>query len=402
MPKIGNGCSAVLRKGYFFKDTHAITVCQYGHSPTPDVQGCCGVRGFTNAAARLYVSHSAISRQIKLLEDELQAMLFVRKGRHVYLTEAGKALVSYADCIFQQIAEAKQAVSAATQEQQGQLHIGTATNILKFFLLPVLESFRKSFPKVSVLTTTGNADRIIEEIRSGAINVGVVSIPVGAHGLTLSPLYQEEFVVVVPSRSALGRRTSRSLKIEELQGIPMITYPQGSAVRRILDSLFAQRGITPNIRLELENEEAVEEAVADNLGISFLSQRRAQNAERVRSLRLSGHRICRDVAMVRAALAGNGPKYAAEFERLCRKHLKSFARDPFIRPLADSSDEIEVHREAFNAPPNVSRSPAQRFTNWMPFLSSAVAFIRAKGYTGFLVACASLRTSCRVQAAAHL
>ena len=292
--------------------------------------------GFTNAAARLYVSHSAISRQIKLLEDELQAMLFVRKGRHVYLTEAGKALVSYADCIFQQITEAKQAVSAATQEQQGQLHIGTATNILKFFLLPVLESFRKSFPKVSVLTTTGNADRIIEEIRSGAINVGVVSIPVGAHGLTLSPLYQEEFVVVVPSRSALGRRTSRSLKIEELQGIPMITYPQGSAVRRILDSLFAQRGITPNIRLELENEEAVEEAVADNLGISFLSQRRAQNAERVRSLRLSGHRICRDVAMVRAALAGNGPKYAAEFERLCRKHLKSFARDPFIRPLADS------------------------------------------------------------------
>jgi LysR family transcriptional regulator, nitrogen assimilation regulatory protein len=292
--------------------------------------------GFTNAAARLFVSHSAISRQIRLLEDELQAPLFLRKGRHVTSTEAGKALLGYADRILQQITEAKQAVSAATQEQRGQLHIGTATNILQFFLLPVLESFRESFPKVSVLTTTGNADRIIEEIRSGAINVGVVSIPVDAHGLTLSPLYQEEFGVVVPSRSALGRRKARNLKIEELQGVPIITYPHGSALRRILDSLFAQRGIIPNIRLEVENEEAVGQAVANNLGISFLSQRRAQNAENLRFLRISGNRICRDVAIVRAALTGNVPRYVAHFERLCREHLKSFSRSRFIRPLDHS------------------------------------------------------------------
>ncbi|SRR5581483_383970 len=94
------------------------------------------------AAARLYVSHSAISRQIKLLEDELQAMLFVRKGRHVSLTAAGKALLGYAE--------------------------------------RVLENIRRSFPNVSVLTTTGNADEIIEEIRSTTIDVGVVSLPVDA------------------------------------------------------------------------------------------------------------------------------------------------------------------------------------------------------------------------------
>lgn len=291
--------------------------------------------GFTSAATRLYVSHSAISRQVRLLEEELQARLFVRKGRHVSLTSPGKALLGYADSIFQQITEAKQAVSAASQKQQGQLHIGTATNILRFFLLPVLESFRKSFPNVQVLTTTGNADRIIEEIRAGTINLGVVSIPVDAHGLTLSPLYQEEFGVIVPSRSTLGRRKSRSLRIEEVQGVPIITYPQGSALRKILDSLFAQRGITLNIRLEVENEEAVEQAVAENLGISFLSERRAQNAERVRFLHLSGHRIYRDVAIVRTGPAEKRAKYVAHFERLCLEHLKSFSDNRFIRPLAD-------------------------------------------------------------------
>jgi DNA-binding transcriptional LysR family regulator len=292
--------------------------------------------GFTNAARHLYVSHSAISRQIKLLEDELQAMLFVRKGRNVSLTTPGKALLGYADGVLQQITEAKRAVSASTQEQQGPLHIGTATNILEFFLLPVLESLRRSFPKVSILTTTGNADRIIEEIRSGTINVGVVSLPIDAHGLTLTPLYQEEFGVVVPSRSALGRRKTKSLTIEELQGLPIITYPQGSALRRILDSLFAQRGIVPNIRLEVENEEAVEQAVAHNRGISFLSQRRAQTADRIRFLRISGHRIYRDVAIVRAPLVGNVPKYVAHFERVCREHLRSFDHNRFIRPLADA------------------------------------------------------------------
>ncbi len=203
--------------------------------------------------------------------------------------------------------------------------------------MPVLEKFRRSFPNVSVLTTTGNADRIVEEIRSGTMNLGVVSMPVDSHGLTLNPVYQEEFGVVVPSCSSLVRRKKRSLNIQELEGLPMITYPQGSALRRILDSLFAQRGIAPNIRLELENEEAVEQAVANHLGFSFLSQRRAHDADRIRFLRISGHRIWRDVAIVRAPWARSALKYAAHFERLCLEHLKSFAKDRFIRPLADSS-----------------------------------------------------------------
>src|SRR5689334_8511631 len=113
-------------------------------------------KGFTNAASKLYVSHSAISRQIRLLEDELRVALFARKGRQVSITDAGKALLTYADHILLQIAEAKRVVSAAAEGQQGQLHIGTATNILEFFLLPVLENFRRTYPKVSVLTTTGN------------------------------------------------------------------------------------------------------------------------------------------------------------------------------------------------------------------------------------------------------
>lgn len=289
------------------------------------------LRGFTKAAAKLYISHSAISRQVKLLEDELQTLLFTRSGRQVSLTEAGKALFPFAEMILQHVAEAKQVVTAVAQEQPCRLNIGTASNILTFFLLPVLENFRCSFPKISVLTTTGYADHIIEEVRAGTINLGVISIPVDARGLCVSPLYREEFVVVVANRSPLARR--KILSVEELEGLPLIVYPKGSAIRRVLDNLFIQLGIAPSVRLELENEEAVERAVAANLGASFLSRRRAY-ADKIHFLRIAGHRIYRDVALVHLK-SSQLPEYATQFMRLCQEHLKSLSRNRFIRPLPE-------------------------------------------------------------------
>ncbi len=287
------------------------------------------LRGFTKAAGKLYVSHSAISRQIKLLEDELQTLLFTRSGRQVSLTDAGRALFPYAEMILQQVTQAKQAVSAVSEEQPGRLNIGTASNILTFFLLPVLEEFRRSFPKTSVLITTGYADHIIEEVRAGTVNVGVVGTPIDARALCVCPIYREEFVVVVGSRSPLARR--KVLNPGELEDLPLIAYPKGSALRRVLDNLFAQLGIIPSIRLELENEEAVEKAVAGNLGASFLSRRRAY-ADKIRFLRIAGHMVYRDVALVHLK-ALPVPEHAAQFMRLCREHLKSLSHNRFIRPL---------------------------------------------------------------------
>src|SRR5262245_23962501 len=107
--------------------------------------------GFTRAGAKLFVSHSAISRQIKLLEDELHSALFVRTAKQVTLTEAGRVLFPYAETILNQVQEASQHVLDISQAPLRHLHIGTSTTTLSFFLPQILEEFRSCYPKLPLL-----------------------------------------------------------------------------------------------------------------------------------------------------------------------------------------------------------------------------------------------------------
>ena len=103
--------------------------------------------GFTKAGTKLFVSHSAISRQIKLLEDELHSPLFLRSGKQVILTEAGRVLLPYAETILSQVADASQSVIDVAQSALRRVHVGTSTTTLSFFLPRILERFKSCYPK---------------------------------------------------------------------------------------------------------------------------------------------------------------------------------------------------------------------------------------------------------------
>src|SRR5262245_48637968 len=104
--------------------------------------------GFTKAGTKLFVSHSAISRQIKLLEDELHSPLFVRTAKQVTLTKAGRVFLPYVEAILNQVEDATQRVLDISQSPLRSFHIGTSTTTLSFFLTPILEEFRSCYPKL--------------------------------------------------------------------------------------------------------------------------------------------------------------------------------------------------------------------------------------------------------------
>ncbi len=296
--------------------------------------------GFTKAGAKLFVSHSAISRQIKLLEDELHSSLLVRKGKQVTLTEAGRALYPYAETILSQMADAARRVTEVSQSPASRMHIGTSTTTLSFFLPPVLEQFRNSYPKLNLLVTTGLADAIVEEIREGGIDIGLVALPVEGRGLSIRPLYREEFVVVVSDRHPLSQK--RAVHPVDLQNLPMILWPAGSGFRRFLENFFSEIGLSPMVRLELENEEAIESAVRDGLGISFLSKLRACR-HHVHYLRISGHPLYREVGVVRQTKSGTLPEHLSHFLQLCSDHVKSSC-PKFFPPVG--TDQLERARRS--------------------------------------------------------
>ncbi|MGD1081157.1 MAG: LysR family transcriptional regulator [Candidatus Sulfotelmatobacter sp.] len=275
---------------------------------------------FTKAGTKLFVSHSAISRQVKLLGEELHSPLFMSIGRQVTLTEAGRVLLPYAEAILNQVADASQRVLDVSQSSLQRVHIGTSTTTLSFFLPPILEEFRKCYPKHPLLVTTGLTDTILEEIHRGTIDIGLVALPFEARRQTVQPLYREEFVIAVGNRHTLAKK--RSVRPRELENLPLILYPRGSGFRRTLDNFFYEVGLSPLVGLEVENEEAMEKAAIDGVGIAFLSKHRASR-DKLHILRVLEHPLYREVAFVHQTRVGPLPEHLSGFLQLCMRHVRS-------------------------------------------------------------------------------
>jgi DNA-binding transcriptional LysR family regulator len=279
--------------------------------------------GYTQAGKVLNISHSAIHRQVKLLEEEVQQRAFVRVGRRVQPTDAGRILVNLARKIQNDILEAERQIAETAQELSGQLRIGTGSSILVSFLPPVLQRYREEFPRVEVFVMTGTADAVIDDILNGKLDFGIVfnpsDTPQRTQGARHEILYKEEFFWAVGLRHPLARR--RHVTLRDVAQYPLIMLPRTSHIRRTCERIFETAGLEPRIAMELENEEAIEKFVEIDIGIALRSRHRAPN-DKIHSLVTRGLRIYCEVGMVFPR--GN---YVArtinEFARLCRQAGKA-------------------------------------------------------------------------------
>ena len=277
---------------------------------------------YKKAGERLRLSHSAIHRQIKLLEQELGDRVLVRVARHVKLTKTGELLLGLASRVERDIAHTRIQIDELNHMGAGQLRIGTGTNMLIFFLAPILEQFRQRFPGVEVTVMTGTAEHVVRQMLADKLDVGVVYSPEDLTSeeaaLEHERLYQDEFVLAIGKGHPLQGRHSVSLT--EAVRYPFILNPPPSHLRRVFDRLFDTAGLKPRVVMELENEEAMEEMVGINMGVAFLLRRRAAN-DRTHHVRIRGQSICCDVGLV-LPKADYLPAPIREFARMCRETAK--------------------------------------------------------------------------------
>jgi DNA-binding transcriptional LysR family regulator len=276
---------------------------------------------FTKAGEKLHVSHSAISRQVKLLEDELEVALFARANKRVFLTEPGKALLSHTTTIFDEVLSAVRSVSQKSTKITDHLTLGTGTTMLNFFLPPVFEEFKNLYPTVALHIKTGQWPVIIEDVRTGIVDlvIGSLPLPVLGRELSVRPLYREELVVVVGKNHPFTKK--REIQPQELNDFPLLAFLSHSATRQILDHSFQELKIAPKIKVELENDDAVVYCVAKGMGIAFLPRRRAVQ-EKLHFVRLAHNPIYRTVGLVSLRLR-QPPPHLTHFSNLCFEHAKS-------------------------------------------------------------------------------
>lgn len=278
---------------------------------------------YSKAGEWLHVSHSAIHRQIRLLEDEVGDRILIRDGvRRAKLTATGEILLNASRRLQGELLAAKLQIRERKELQSGNLRIGTGTTMLVFFLPAVLDRFRKEYPGIEVQIVTGTADYVVEGIQTGKLDAGVIlassNMRPSRTSLVCEVLYRDEFVVAVSKNHPLSKQ--KSVPLQQLTEYPFITQSKCSHIRRVLERICAEAQITPKISMELENEEAMEPMIAIDMGIALISERRAVS-NHLHYLRITGQRIFCDVDLIfpdREYIQ----RSVKEFRRICRAFCK--------------------------------------------------------------------------------
>jgi LysR family cys regulon transcriptional activator len=226
----------------------------------------------SEAAAALYTSQPGISKQIKLLEEELGIEIFVRNGKRIVsLTEPGKAILDIAQRILHESDNLKQVGQEYQEQDSGHLILATTHTQARYALPPVVKQFIKRYPKVKLGLHQGNPTQIAEQVLNGEADVAIATESLMLYeGLVTLPCYEWHHCVVVPPKHPL--LDEKKLTLAKLAQYPVITYDFAFSGRGKIDDAFAHAGIEPNIALTAIDADVIKTYVELGLGIGILAE----------------------------------------------------------------------------------------------------------------------------------
>ena len=221
---------------------------------------------FSAAAERLGISQPAVSLQIRQLERSLGTSLIERVGRKAKPTAAGSELLAHAGQIDAAVTSAVEAVARRATGAMGRVRLGTGATACIFLLPPILKELRRKFPDLEITVTTGNTADIVRAIEQNVLDIGLVTMPVTGRVFDITPVLNDEFLLIAPSDMLLPARITPAA----LSTKPVLLFEPGGNTRRIADEWFARSGISLKPVMSLGNVEAIKELVAAGLGCAIL------------------------------------------------------------------------------------------------------------------------------------
>jgi DNA-binding transcriptional LysR family regulator len=271
---------------------------------------------FTAAGEKLRVSQSAISRQVLLLEAELGEAVFHRIGRRIRITPTGESLLQLSHRVFQDLEDTVSAIGDTQESLRGTMRLVGGMTVCLYVFPALLAEVRRTHPNLDLKITVGSADRSIAMLRSGAGDLGLVTLPVEATDLVSEPVLQEELLLITYTAHPLAKK--RKILPADLHKQPFILFETGSVTRRLVDEFFTRQGIEPDIVMETENVEIIKAMVHHGLGISIIPWQAAAADVQANELfcsRITGHALWRQTGWLYPKM-GRLPRTIAEVIRV--------------------------------------------------------------------------------------
>ncbi|MBV9696458.1 MAG: HTH-type transcriptional regulator CysB [Gammaproteobacteria bacterium] len=225
----------------------------------------------TAAAQKLHTSQPGVSKQIKLLEDELGFQIFVREGRNLTrITAAGQQVIERALRILQEAQSIRQLSTELRDEGRGSLSIGTTHTQARYVLPDVIREFRSRYPQVRLNLHQGTSEQIAEMVGNDRIDCAIATGSEQLFGdLTLLPCYRWHRSVIVPRGHPLS--TGGRLTLKALAAHPLITYTFSFTGPSSLNDAFAKAGLTPNVVITARDADVIETYVRLGLGVGIIA-----------------------------------------------------------------------------------------------------------------------------------
>src|SRR3954447_603760 len=221
---------------------------------------------FSAAAESLHLAQPSRSQQVRALEAELGVALFVRAGRGIALTEAGRALWPEAEAVMGAVERAHDAVAQVRELRGGTLTFGTFGIAGAYGLADVIEELRRRHPSMRVRAVGQNSSEVADAVRAGELEVGMVVLPVDDDGLDVRPAVRDEVLYV----SADPERVSPRMSVRRLAEAPLILYDarwgDEDPTRRQLAERAQRAGVRLEPLIEVEDMDVALDLAARGLG----------------------------------------------------------------------------------------------------------------------------------------
>ncbi|MCH8552742.1 MAG: HTH-type transcriptional regulator CysB [Natronospirillum sp.] len=219
----------------------------------------------------LFTSQPGISKQIRLLEDELGVEIFARSGKHLTrVTPAGEAILKVAGEVLKKVESIKQVAQEFSDENKGSLSIATTHTQARYALPNVIESFIERYPDVSLHMHQGTPMQIAEMAANGTADFAIATEAMEHfHDLVMLPCYRWNRSIIVPRDHELAQKTS--LTLEDIGSHPLVTYVFGFTGRSKLDEAFQTHNIQPRTVFTAADADVIKTYVRLGLGVGIVA-----------------------------------------------------------------------------------------------------------------------------------
>lgn len=235
----------------------------------------------TAAADRMYTSQPGVSKQLKLLEEELGMQLFTRKGKSLGgITPAGHQVIDRARIIMREADNIRSLAADYFEEEEGSLSIATTHTQARYVLPEIVSQFRKRFPKVGLNLHQGTSEQIADMVAANNIDFAIAT---GSNelfaDLMLVPSYRWDRSIVVPKDHELAQ-LDRKITLQDLARFPLVTYVFSFGGESSLKRAFADEGLEPDVVFTARDADVIKTYVRMGLGVGIVASMAADCSDK--------------------------------------------------------------------------------------------------------------------------